>query len=408
VLCLHRKYEKIAKQPTETDARKETDREESTVPEDHDVFLSHNSQDKPAVRNIGEALKERGLTAWLDEWELRPGQRWQRDLEAAIDSSRGVAVFVGESGLGPWEEPEMEVFLNRAVRETGLPVIPVLLPGAPADVELPTFLSLYTWVDLRSGITEKGLDKLEWGITGKKPGDDAGPGKAPSPPSRSAHRSRKKFGFFRRGRPTGFAGFLVFSVLMVAVGIAIVPSLQRGSVSLPSEDPNELPDLYALRVQVFDPEGNVVPTSTVHVSHGNEPKRLPSGWWEVDLPAVKLPQDRKITVWVESEKWQGARKEITLGEDSSPSLEFHLSTPESWLRGLVLDSSGSPIQGATVTSQDVPAPGVETDASGRFELRLPLPSEARVRIRADQDGYEADETFCYAGRDRCSIELERQ
>ncbi len=134
-----------------------------------DVFLSHNSQDKAAVKALGEDLKARGITAWLDEWELRPGKRWQKELEAAIASSRSVAVFVGANGLGPWEEPEMEVFLDRAMHESELPVIPVLLPGAPEKVELRPFLKLFTWVDLRGGVTPEGLERLVWGITGRKP-----------------------------------------------------------------------------------------------------------------------------------------------------------------------------------------------------------------------------------------------
>ena len=39
---------------------------------DFDVFLSHNSKDKPAVRELAEALRERGVIVWLDEDELRP------------------------------------------------------------------------------------------------------------------------------------------------------------------------------------------------------------------------------------------------------------------------------------------------------------------------------------------------
>ncbi len=44
---------------------------------DFDVFLCHNSIDKPAVKKIGEQLKEQGLLPWLDVWELRPGLPWQ-------------------------------------------------------------------------------------------------------------------------------------------------------------------------------------------------------------------------------------------------------------------------------------------------------------------------------------------
>jgi hypothetical protein len=49
-----------------------------------------------------------------------------------------------------------------------MPVIPILMPGAPSQPELPLFLQQFTWVDLREGITKHGLDLVIWGITGVK------------------------------------------------------------------------------------------------------------------------------------------------------------------------------------------------------------------------------------------------
>jgi hypothetical protein len=72
------------------------------MPADFDVFLSHKSQDKPAVAQIGEWLKQRGLRVWLDKWELRPGFPWQEGIEDAVRSSRAVAVFVREGGHRAW------------------------------------------------------------------------------------------------------------------------------------------------------------------------------------------------------------------------------------------------------------------------------------------------------------------
>ena len=45
------------------------------------------------------------------------------------------------------------------------------------------FLKAFTWVDLRGGLTDDGLDRLQWGITGQKPGSAASPASAaPQPP----------------------------------------------------------------------------------------------------------------------------------------------------------------------------------------------------------------------------------
>lgn len=82
---------------------------------DFDVFLCHNSIDKPAVMEIGMQLRELGLLSWLDEWELRPGVPWQRLLEQQIASIKAAAVFVGNSGIGPWQHQELDAFLRERI-----------------------------------------------------------------------------------------------------------------------------------------------------------------------------------------------------------------------------------------------------------------------------------------------------
>jgi hypothetical protein len=132
-----------------------------------DVFLCHNVGDKPAVMEIGRRLMDRGLLPWLDQWELRPGTPWQRVLEEQIANIHAAAVFVGREGIGPWQRQELDGFL-REFNKRGCPVIPVLLPGAAGEPELPLFLRGMTWVDFRDSVPEP-LAQLIWGITGQRP-----------------------------------------------------------------------------------------------------------------------------------------------------------------------------------------------------------------------------------------------
>ena len=134
---------------------------------DFDVFLCHNSADKPAVKEIGNRLKARGILPWLDEWELRPGLLWQSVLEQQIESIRSVAVFVGASGIGPWQNMESEAFVREFVGR-GCPVISVLLPDALDPPVLPVSLRDMTWVDFRKTDPDP-IDQLVWGITGERP-----------------------------------------------------------------------------------------------------------------------------------------------------------------------------------------------------------------------------------------------
>jgi hypothetical protein len=84
-----------------------------------DVFMCHNSEDKPEVQEISLRLRNHGILPWLDEWELRPGFLWQKLLEEQISNIKSAAVFVGESGIGPWQDMELRAFINQFVHRIG-------------------------------------------------------------------------------------------------------------------------------------------------------------------------------------------------------------------------------------------------------------------------------------------------
>jgi formylglycine-generating enzyme required for sulfatase activity len=133
-----------------------------------DVFLCHNSQDKEEIIEIAEKLEEKALKPWLDEWALQPGLPWQPELEYQIQNIKAAAVFVGESGIGPWQEMEISAYLREFIRRK-CPVIPVLLPNVGKTPELPLFLRGNVWVDFRRTRPDP-MERLIWGITGIKPG----------------------------------------------------------------------------------------------------------------------------------------------------------------------------------------------------------------------------------------------
>jgi hypothetical protein len=123
-----------------------------------DVFLCHNSEDKPKIREIKESLQKKNIRTWIDEDQLAPGSLWQVELENQINEISNVAVFVGENGLGPWQNMEIRAFLSEFVSR-GCKVIPVILPNAKDIPSLPIFLKQLTWLDLRKDY-EFGIEKL--------------------------------------------------------------------------------------------------------------------------------------------------------------------------------------------------------------------------------------------------------
>src|SRR5271165_3740064 len=145
------------------------------------VFLSHSSADKPAVEELARRLAKEGIQAWLDKWNLIPGDPWQPAIEKALAESETCAVFVGPSGLGPWQNEEMRAAIDQRVRESArrFRVIPVLLPGTerPERSSLPTFLVASTWVEFRGSLDDQdAFRRLVCGIRGIEPGP--GPGQA--------------------------------------------------------------------------------------------------------------------------------------------------------------------------------------------------------------------------------------
>jgi CheY-like chemotaxis protein len=133
-----------------------------------DVFLCYNSSDLEDVELIARSLLRSGILPWLDHWQVRPGQRWRQILEEAIEALRSAAVFVGQHGVGPWQNLELDALLQEFAARN-CPVIPVILSTASHVPPIPLFLRGAGWVDFRSDRSEA-LQMLIWGITGWRVG----------------------------------------------------------------------------------------------------------------------------------------------------------------------------------------------------------------------------------------------
>src|SRR6187549_3534926 len=142
---------------------------------DFDVFLSYHWRDHAHVEALAKRLREQSLTVFLDRWYLTPGQSWQKELEATLARCRAVAVCIGQGEMGPWQQREQYLALERQVsaerRGQLFPVIPILLPGAEPPLG---FLSQNTWVDFRTRVDDPNLlITLVRAVQGKAPGPDA-------------------------------------------------------------------------------------------------------------------------------------------------------------------------------------------------------------------------------------------
>ena len=139
----------------------------------YDVFVSYSRADAAAAETLRTQLREAGLSSFLDRYSLPAGQPWQPWLEEHLGTCGALVVLIGPSGIGEWQQREIQVGLGRqaSAAKAGrvFPVIPVLLPKIASDtIPVGSFLNLNTWVDLRNGLDEpESLQRLIAGAQGK-------------------------------------------------------------------------------------------------------------------------------------------------------------------------------------------------------------------------------------------------
>ncbi|MFP5285777.1 MAG: TIR domain-containing protein, partial [Thermoanaerobaculia bacterium] len=188
----------------------------------YDAFLSYHQEDRETVASIARRLKEGGLVPFLDQWEIVPGAAWQERMEEALFESRACLLFVGSSGLGPWEQGELRAILERRLQEPDFRVVPVLLPGAPPEAarQLPPLLASLAWVDFREGLDDEyAFGRLLAGLRGTAPG----PGKTvvvhgnPYPGLQSFREQDAAFFFGRQGQIEALLGKLRDGARLLAV-----------------------------------------------------------------------------------------------------------------------------------------------------------------------------------------------
>jgi TIR domain len=151
----------------------------------YDVFLSHNTGDKPQVCRLAERLKKAGLRVWFDEWVMRPGD----DIYVAIEHGLGAAwvqvLCLSPAALGSdWVTLERSTVLFRDPTNAGRRFIPLVL----IDCELPDTLRRYKYVDFRKE-AEAAFEEL---LTACRVATEEVPEVSPPKPAEPARPTRSK------------------------------------------------------------------------------------------------------------------------------------------------------------------------------------------------------------------------
>ena len=84
---------------------------------EYDVFISHASEDKDEiVRPLANALVEKGVKVWYDEFEMKIGDSLRRKIDKGLANSRfGIVVISKDFIKKGWTNYELDGIITKAV-----------------------------------------------------------------------------------------------------------------------------------------------------------------------------------------------------------------------------------------------------------------------------------------------------
>jgi hypothetical protein len=135
------------------------------------VFVSHASEDKDRfVLEFATRLRERGIDAWLDKWEMLPGDSLVDKIfeEGIKDASAVIVVLSKFSVEKPWVKEELNAACVKRING-GSKLIPVVID----DCEVPEVLKSTLWERISDVSSyDESLERIVssvFGVTDKPP-----------------------------------------------------------------------------------------------------------------------------------------------------------------------------------------------------------------------------------------------
>ncbi|MCS3442807.1 toll/interleukin-1 receptor domain-containing protein [Microbacterium phyllosphaerae] len=116
------------------------------MPDTPRAFISHASEDKSRfVIEFATKLREVGINAWVDAWEIRAGDSLVRKVfSQGIDEADVLIVVLSVTSVTkPWVLEELDAAVIRRIQD-GTRLIPVLID----DVSVPAGLRHLRWVSV--------------------------------------------------------------------------------------------------------------------------------------------------------------------------------------------------------------------------------------------------------------------
>lgn len=122
------------------------------------VFISHNSKDKPVARQIAKVLIYHGIKPWIDEAEINVGDSLTEKIRDGLDNVDYVLALISKNSVdSEWVKREIDVASNKEIKGKKIVIIPVLVEKC----DLPWLLEGKLYIDLTTpGKLKKNLPAL--------------------------------------------------------------------------------------------------------------------------------------------------------------------------------------------------------------------------------------------------------
>ncbi len=112
-----------------------------------DVFLSHNSLDKPIVRPLAQRLRASGLRVWFDEWQIRKGALISDEVDKGLAQSRTMLLCMSANAFASdWASLESQSYRFPDPTNKTLSFLTLRLD----DAKLKPTLAVLNYIDWRS------------------------------------------------------------------------------------------------------------------------------------------------------------------------------------------------------------------------------------------------------------------
>ena len=105
------------------------------------IFFSYSRDDSEFVLNLAKELRADGANVWLDQLDIKPGTRWDKSIEDALDASQTVLVILSKTSVASNNVMDEVSY----ALEEGKTVLPALLE----DCDIPFRLRRLQFADFR-------------------------------------------------------------------------------------------------------------------------------------------------------------------------------------------------------------------------------------------------------------------